>query len=139
MGEHKGNLEPRERIEGPQHWVPEGLGWRTINRWLWIALPQDCQQCVHLAFALTGHGANLRAVQQVFRYLMRELRREVWDHQLSLPTRLPRALQPARARRRTGFHHDIRRHRDVRLRMSREQRIAIAKSGQAARRRNGTT
>lgn len=118
-------------------WSQDGPGWRTINRWLWIALPEDARQNVHLAFLLCGSHAKLQAVQQTFRFLMREMRRTMWDRKPCRKTSLPRALQPSRIKKRTGWINDRAAKSRVRMVMPPERRREIATMGNRARRANG--
>ena len=84
-------------------WKSTDKRWRTIYRWLWVWSPDDCQQCVELAFILLGNNAKQGAVEEVVRYQLKLLRHEVWDIKPSKLPKYPRSLKPSRCSRRTGY------------------------------------
>jgi hypothetical protein len=92
--------QPLQPHQAGERWPPDDPRWRTVMRWLWIALPEDCRQCVHLADVVCGPEARPATMFATVHYLLRELRREVWDRCLSLPTKPPRTLRPSSLTRR---------------------------------------
>jgi hypothetical protein len=92
----------RSRSNG-RSWSESDPRWRTIYRWMWIWSPEDCAQCVALAHLMCGRGAAQGAVEEAVRYLLRQLRREVWDIMPGRSPKRPRALKPSRVARRSGY------------------------------------
>lgn len=77
------------------------------KRWMWLAFPDDAQQCLELA-KLMHRTEHRQAVE--LDYLLRCLRHECWDRQPSKRPTKPGLLRPSREARATGYRHDNLRH-----------------------------
>jgi hypothetical protein len=84
-------------------WNINDKRWKTVYRWMWIWSPDDCNQCVALAHLLLGNNAAQGAMMETVKYLLRELRYEVWNIKPSKKPKMPRALKPSRIARRSGY------------------------------------
>ena len=104
-----------------------------ICRWMWLALPEDCQQIAALTLWQYPQLTS-KALEAILRYQFRVLRHEVWDREISRKPRADPGLRPSRIARRTGYRTDSARHSAARMRLPAERRKEIARDGQRARR-----
>lgn len=73
---------------------------RVRRRWMWLALPDDAEQCLRIAEFL--HQTDHRRALEL-KYLLDCLRHEVWDRSPTKRPKRPAQLRPSRELVATGY------------------------------------
>jgi len=99
-----------------------------VHRWLWLALPDDCQQeAAIVEWLYSQYPASTR--RTMLSYRLRQLRHEVWDRDLTRSPKAPSSLRPSKLARCTGYRTDSARHHQARMTVDPATRRAIARKG----------
>lgn len=111
--------------------APLAARYGHIARWMWLALPEDCQQ--EVSIVLWQHPSlTPRAIEAVIRYRFARLRHEVWNREPSRTPRAPMAIRPSKLAKSKGYRTNSAAHRVARLKVDATTRRAIARKGQQA-------
>jgi hypothetical protein len=84
---------------------------RVRRRWMWLALPDDAEQCVNLARLL--HATEHRQALEL-KYLLDCLRHECWDRRPTKRPVRPAQLRPSKEVVATGYRKSSDRHVEAR-------------------------
>jgi hypothetical protein len=85
--------------------APLAARYGHIHRWLWLALPEDCQQEAALT-EIEYPALTADAREELISYRLRRLRREAWDRIVSGPVKTPHGLRPSKLKRRRGYRRN---------------------------------
>ena len=101
------------------------------HRWLWLALPDDCQQeAAIIEWLYSQYPESTR--RTMLSYRLRQLRHDVWDRWPTRGPKAPSALRPSKLARITGYRRDSVRHHQARMTVDPKTRRAVARKGQTA-------
>lgn len=85
--------------------APLAAQYGAIHRWMWLALPDDCQREAALSEVEHPH-LTPAARQEDISFRLRCLRRAVWDREIGGPVKRPHGLRPSKLAHRRGYRRN---------------------------------